>query len=96
MPSVGTNCGCLGKYPADRELTWRDLPLLHEGLEIRHQPGATQSAHFLLGAIAAGLVEAGGWGLDLRIVWGLALVGVGAAFAIEWRMVGQQPVSNAR
>jgi len=49
---------------------------------------------FLLGAVAAALVEAGAWRLDLAIVWGLVLVGVGIAFVIEWRTVGRDRGSD--
>jgi hypothetical protein len=42
---------------------------------------------FILGAIAAALIEAGIWAFDLFVVWGLVLVGVGVAFGIEWRAV---------
>lgn len=43
---------------------------------------------FLLGAVAATLIEAGAWTMDLSLVWGIVLVGVGLAFLIEWRTVG--------
>ncbi len=45
---------------------------------------------FAMGAMAAGLIEAGIWQFDLAIVWGLVLLGVGIAFVVEWRTVGQQ------
>ena len=44
---------------------------------------------FGLGAIVAALVEGGLWPLDLAVVWGMILVGVGVAFVIEWRTIGQ-------
>ena len=44
---------------------------------------------FGLGAIVAAMVEGGLWPLDLAVVWGTVLVGVGVAFVIEWRTVGQ-------
>jgi hypothetical protein len=40
---------------------------------------------FVIGAIVAALIEAGAWQFDMRIVWGAVLLGVGVAFAIEWR-----------
>jgi hypothetical protein len=50
---------------------------------------------FILGAIAAGLIEAGAWQFDMAIVWGVVLLGVGIAFLIEWRTVGRHGQSNA-
>jgi hypothetical protein len=50
---------------------------------------------FLLGAAAAGSIEAGVWRFDRAVVWGLILVGVGIAFVIEWRTVGRGGGSNA-
>ena len=50
---------------------------------------------FLLGAVAAALIEAGAWRFDMAIVWGLVLLGVGIAFAIEWRTVGRSGGSHA-
>jgi hypothetical protein len=50
---------------------------------------------FLIGALAAALLEAGAWTLDLGAVWGIILVGVGVALAIEWRTVGQHENSTA-
>ncbi len=44
---------------------------------------------FVLGAVAAALIEAGAWRFDLSAVWGLVLLGVGVAFVIEWRTVGR-------
>jgi hypothetical protein len=41
---------------------------------------------FVAGAIAAALIEAGAWPFDMRMVWGAVLLGVGVAFAIEWRV----------
>lgn len=49
---------------------------------------------FLLGAVAAALIEAGIWTVDLSVVWGIVLVGVGLAFIIEWRTVGP-PLGSA-
>jgi hypothetical protein len=43
---------------------------------------------FLIGGLAAALIEAGVWRFDLAVVWGLVLLGVGIAFVIEWRAVG--------
>lgn len=45
---------------------------------------------FILGAVAAGLIEAGTWQFDMAIVWGVVLLGVGISFIIEWRTVGQR------
>jgi hypothetical protein len=39
--------------------------------------------------VAAALIEAGAWPLDMTIVWGVVLLGLGLAFMIEWRTVGQ-------
>ena len=50
---------------------------------------------FVLGAVAAALIEAGAWQFDMAIVWGVVLLGVGIAFIIEWRTVGQHGQSNA-
>jgi len=44
---------------------------------------------FLIGALAAALIEVGRWRFDMAVVWGVVLVGVGVAFLIEWRTVGQ-------
>lgn len=49
---------------------------------------------FLLGAVAAALIAIGAWRFEMAIVWALVLVGVGIAFVIEWRTVGQNG-SNA-
>lgn len=43
---------------------------------------------FVLGAVAAALIEAGIWHFDMAIIWGVVLLGVGVAFLIEWRTVG--------
>ena len=51
---------------------------------------------FLVGAGAAALIESGRWAADLSVVWGVVLFGVGIAFIIEWRTVGQGGASNAR
>jgi hypothetical protein len=45
---------------------------------------------FVLGAIAAGLIDAGVLKVDQAVLWGVVLVGVGLAFLIEWRTVGQR------
>jgi hypothetical protein len=50
---------------------------------------------FLIGALAAGLIGAGVWTLDVVAVWGIVLIGVGVAFVIEWRTVGQHKSSPA-
>jgi hypothetical protein len=47
---------------------------------------------FLVGAVAAALIEAGAWRFDLAIVWGVVLLGVGIAFIVEWRTVGRTAV----
>ena len=44
----------------------------------------------LLGAVAAALIEAGVWRMDMAIVWGVVLLGAGVAFAIEWRTVRRE------
>ena len=43
---------------------------------------------FLLGAVAAGLIEPGIWHFEITIVWGVVLVALSVAFMIEWRTVG--------
>ena len=50
---------------------------------------------FLLGALAAAPIEAGIWTVDLSVLWGIVLVGVGLAFTIEWRTVNVSRVSAA-
>jgi hypothetical protein len=45
---------------------------------------------FVIGAIAAAAIEAEAWQFDMRMVWGTVLLGVAAAFAIEWRTVGRR------
>ena len=49
---------------------------------------------FLVGAVAAALIESGRWAADLSAVWGVVLVGVGIAFVLEWRTVGQKGSSG--
>lgn len=49
---------------------------------------------FLLGAVAAALIEVGAWRFEMAVVWALVLVGAGIALVIEWRTVGQNG-SNA-
>ena len=49
---------------------------------------------FVVGAVAAGFIESGKWAFDLRVVWGIVLVGVALAFAIEWRTAGPDDRSN--
>jgi hypothetical protein len=44
---------------------------------------------FVLGAVAAALIEGGIWQLDTATIWGVVLLGVGVAFLIEWRTAGQ-------
>jgi hypothetical protein len=44
---------------------------------------------FVLAAVAAALIEAGIWQVDMAILWGVVLLGTGVAFLIEWRTVGQ-------
>ena len=44
---------------------------------------------FLIGAVVAALIEADAWAFNLSTVWGVVLIGVGIAFVIEWRTVGQ-------
>jgi hypothetical protein len=50
---------------------------------------------FLIGALAAALIETGVWKLDLAVVWGIVLIGVAVAFLIEWRTVGHSKTSTA-
>jgi hypothetical protein len=50
---------------------------------------------FLLGAVAAALIEAGAWRFDMGIVWGVVLLGVGIAFIVEWRTIGRSDGSNS-
>lgn len=50
---------------------------------------------FLVGAAIAALAESGRWNGDLRAVWGVVLIGVAAAFIIEWRSFSQRGPSNA-
>jgi hypothetical protein len=50
---------------------------------------------FVLGAVAAALIEGGVWQFDMATVWGVVLFGVGLALVIEWRIVGQRRDSNA-
>jgi hypothetical protein len=40
---------------------------------------------FLVGAIVAGLTDAGIWHVPPGVLWGVVLMGVGAAFVAEWR-----------
>jgi hypothetical protein len=47
---------------------------------------------FLLAALAAASIESGAWRFDMTVVWGLVLFGVGLAFVIEWRTIGQSGV----
>ena len=50
---------------------------------------------FLLAAVVALLIEAGVWGVNEEVLWGVVLVGVALAFLIEWRVVGRQ-AQNSR
>jgi hypothetical protein len=50
---------------------------------------------FLIGAVAAALIESGRWRADLSIVWGVVLLGVGFAFVVEWRTTGRNGSSSA-
>jgi hypothetical protein len=50
---------------------------------------------FAVAALAAALIEGGAWHVDMTVVWGVVLVGVGIAFLIEWRTVGQAQDSDA-
>jgi hypothetical protein len=49
---------------------------------------------FLVGAVAAALIESGRWVADLSVVWGNVLLGVGIACVVEWRTVRQKGRSN--
>jgi hypothetical protein len=44
---------------------------------------------FAVAGVAAALIERGVWHFDMRVVWGLVLLGVGIAFLLEWRTAGQ-------
>ena len=44
---------------------------------------------FGVAAVAAALSEGGVWRFDMTIVWAIVLIGVGIAFVVEWRTVGQ-------
>jgi hypothetical protein len=46
-------------------------------------------------ALAAALIEGGAWHVEMTVVWGVVLVGVGIAFLIERRTVGQAQDSDA-
>lgn len=50
---------------------------------------------FLFGAAAAALIESGRWAADVSAVWGVVVLGVGIAFVVEWRTVGQNGGSRA-
>ena len=50
---------------------------------------------FLVGAVAAALIESGRWVADLSIVWSVVLLGVGIAFVVEWRTIRQNRGSSA-
>ena len=50
---------------------------------------------FVLGAVAAALIEAGVWQFDMAIVWGVVLLSVGSAFMLEWRTVRRHGGSEA-
>ena len=50
---------------------------------------------FLGGAVVALLMEAGQWNVDQSVLWGVVVVGVVAAFLIEWRTVGRQRAPSA-
>ena len=49
---------------------------------------------FLLGAVAAALIEGRVWHFDLAIVFGVVLLGVASAFIVEWRTVGRNGGPN--
>jgi hypothetical protein len=49
---------------------------------------------FVLGAVAAGLIEADVWQFDMAVVWGAVLLGVALAFLIEWRTLGRHGDSD--
>lgn len=50
---------------------------------------------FLIGAVAAALIESGRWLAELSIVWSVVLLGAGIAFVVEWRTVGRNGSSSA-
>ena len=50
---------------------------------------------FAVAGLAAALIEGGVWQFDMTVVWGLVLLGVGVAFFIEWRTVGQAKGTDA-
>jgi hypothetical protein len=45
---------------------------------------------FLIAAVVALLIEAGIWGVDHDVLWGVVLIGVALAFLIEWWTVRPQ------
>jgi hypothetical protein len=51
---------------------------------------------FLMGTVAAALVESGRWVADLSIVWGVVLLGVGIAFVVEWWTIVRNGSSSAQ
>jgi hypothetical protein len=50
---------------------------------------------FLIGAVAAALIESGRWLADLSIVWSVVLLAVGIAFVVEWQTTGRNSSSSA-
>ena len=49
---------------------------------------------FLGPAIAAALIEARVWDVNMAVLWGLVAIGVGITLAIEWRSVGRQDAAR--
>ena len=50
---------------------------------------------FIVGSLAAALIEAGVWQFDMAILWAGVLLGVGIAFVVEWWTVGRHGDSTA-
>lgn len=49
---------------------------------------------FLLAALVAFLIERGVWNIDSSILWGVVLIGVALAFALEWRLAADPRRGN--
>lgn len=49
---------------------------------------------FLGAAIAAALIEARVWDVNMAVLWGLVAIGFGITLAIEWRSVGRQDAAR--
>jgi hypothetical protein len=51
---------------------------------------------FAVAGVTAALVEGGLWNFDMTVVWAVVLIGVGIAFFLEWRTVGQASGPDVR